>query len=90
MVLYRRMPFAFLAELQRKVRSSALHLQRGLADLIISATLQFTEQHSSDLVTSSAPYGLGEFEPELSKVRRDVSGTCVSQTGPDHSRLLSS
>ncbi|KAL7409456.1 synaptobrevin-domain-containing protein [Mrakia frigida] len=47
----RRMPFAFLADLQRK----------------------FTSAYSTDVITSSDPFGLGEFEPELSKLMTTYS-----------------
>lgn len=47
----RRMPFAFLSELQRR----------------------FTASYSADVAISADPYGLSDFEPELSKLMQQYS-----------------
>ena len=65
------MPFAFLAELERRVSSpNGLDFQKLMT--------QFTAQYTSDDIVSAGGHSMGDFETELAKVGSPLSVCPVS------------
>ena len=63
----RRMPFAFLAEVERRVRLLERELDR-IFEVDANDNVQFTAMFSPDVIISAGAHSLDEFEPELSRV----------------------
>lgn len=74
----RRMPFAFLADLERRVCLQHVSWRRVLG---ADHRFQFTAQYESDDIVSAGPHSLEEFEPELARVSWVSTMTTLDDSG---------
>ena len=79
----RRMPFAFLADLERRVCLQYMSRRRVLG---ADHRFQFTAQYESDDIVSAGAHSLEEFEPELAKVSWVSIVTALDDTVADRPR----